>query len=143
MTPEDSTAATKTYTVMLYRQSATLSNNANLAASTDTPAGLILTPAGMMAPAFAPGTTGYRVVVGNGVPGVTVAANPAHAGASVDIMPDDADSGNSGHQVIATVGAETEFTVTVTAEDGTTMKTYTFVLYRERARGRMMPRCRN
>ena len=134
VTPENSTATTKTYTIMLYRQSATLSDNANLAASTDTPPGLTLTPAGTMAPTtFAPSTTAYRVVVGNGVPSVTVVANPAHAGASVDIMPDDADSGNSGHQVIATVGEETEFTITVTAEDGMTMKTYTFMLYRERA----------
>ena len=125
VTAEDG-AATKTYTVMVYRQNATLSKDANLA-------GLILAPAGVMMPAFAPGTTDYRVVVGNGVPSVTVTANPAEAGASVDIMPDDADSGNGGHQVIATVGAETEFTVTVTAEDGTTMKTYTFMLYRERA----------
>jgi len=123
----------KCYTIVVYRENAKLSNDAKLAAADATPAGLILTPAGAMTPdPFDPDTTDYRVVVGNGVPSVTVTANPAHAGAMVDTMPSDEDSGTPGHQVIATVGAEKEIMVTVTAEDGTTMKTYKIILYRER-----------
>ena len=48
-------------------------------------------------------------------------------------MPADADSNVAGDQVSLTVGAETSITVTVTAEDGSTTKTYTVVVYRERA----------
>ena len=51
----------------------------------------------------------------------------------VDIMPADTDSNVAGDQVSLTVGAETNITVTVTAEDGSTTKTYTVAVYRERA----------
>ena len=113
----------KTYTITLYRERATLSDNANLAsltldAGTDT---------------FSSSKTDYRVVVGNGLGSVTVSANVADVGADLDIMPADTDSNVAGHQVSLTVGAETNITVTVTAEDGSTTKTYTVVVYRERA----------
>ena len=125
VTAEDG-AAMKTYTVMLYRESSPLSNDASLE-------GLTLSPSGMMTPVFVPATTDYRVVVGNGVPSVSVSAVPMQDGADYDIEPDDEDSNNDGHQIIATVGTEKVITVTVTAEDGTTTKTYTVTLYRERA----------
>ena len=127
VTAEDDMAATKTYTVMLYRENSTLSNDASLES-------LTLSPSGMRTPTdFVPATTDYRVVVGNGVPSVSVSAILTQDGADYDIEPDDEDTNNDGHQIIATVGTEKVITVTVTAEDGTTTKTYTVALYRERA----------
>ena len=127
VTAEDEMAATKTYTVMLYRENSPLTNDASLES-------LTLSPSGMRTPtAFAPATTDYRVVVGNGVPSVSVSVTPMEPGADYGIEPDDEDSNNDGHQIIATVGTEKVITVTVTAEDGTTTKTYTVALYRERA----------
>ena len=113
----------KTYTITLYRERATLSDNANLASLT--------LDAGTYT--FSSSKTDYRVVVGNGLGSVTVSANAADVGADVDIMPADTDSNVAGDQVSLTVGAETSITVTVTAEDGSTTKTYTVVVYRERA----------
>ena len=118
----------KTYMITLYRERATLSDNANLASA----GGLTLSP-GALIPPYSSSKTDYRVVVGNGVSNVGVAASAADAGAEVDIMPTDADSNVTGHQVSVIAGAETSITATVTAEDGSTTKTYTVVVYRERA----------
>ena len=116
------------YTVTLYRERATPSDNANLASD-----GLAL-DVGTFMPEYSPSKTDYRVVVGNGVSSVTVIkADAADAGAEVDIMPADADPNVAGDQVSLTVGAETSITFAVTAEDGSTTKTYTVVVYRERA----------
>ena len=54
----------------------------------------------------------------------TVAAAAADTNASVAYSPADADSDTSGHQVVLNEGRNT-VSVTVTAEDGTTEKTYT------------------
>ena len=116
----------KEYKVELYRERATLSDNANLASLT--------LDAGVWTPTYSPSKTDYRVVVGSGVGSVTVSAKAADVGgADVDIMPADTDSNVAGDQVSLTVGAETNITVTVTAEDGRTTKTYTVAVYRERA----------
>ena len=59
---------------------------------------------------------------------VTVAATAAHPGASVtSITPADSDTAASGHQVALNPDGETptEVTITVTAADGTSIKTYT------------------
>ena len=113
------------YKVTLYRERATLSDNANLASLT--------LDAGWTPTLFSSSKTDYRVVVGNGVGSVTVSADAADVGADVDIMPADTDSNVAGDQVSLTVGAETNIAVTVTAEDGSTTKTYTVAVYRERA----------
>ena len=122
-----------TYTITLYRERATLSDNANLASLT--------LDAGTHT--FSSSKTDYRVVVGNGLGSVTVSANVADVGADLDIMPADADSNVAGRQVSLTVGAETSIMVTVTAEDGSTTKTYTVVVYRERAPKSDDARCRH
>ena len=131
---ENSTAEapnTKRYTITLYRERATPSDNANLASLANN--GLTLDAGVWTPPTYSPSRTDYRVVVGNGVGSVTVSANAADVGADVDIMPADTDSNVAGDQVSLTVGAETSITVTVTAEDGSTTKTYTVAVYRERA----------
>jgi azurin len=62
--------------------------------------------------------------VGNDVESVTVTATPNDMeNAMAVIMPADADMDMDGHQVDLMVG-DTEITVTVTAQDGTTMMTY-------------------
>ena len=68
----------------------------------------------------------------NGVSSVTLAAMPDHAGAMISITPADASSGDAGHQVNLTAGAENTITLTVTAEDGST-KDYTIKVFRERS----------
>ena len=55
---------------------------------------------------------------------VTVSAAPQHPRATVVILPADADDAQEGHQF--QLGANShDFTVTVTAQDGSTVKTYT------------------
>ena len=68
--------------------------------------------------------------VGNDVESVTVTATPNDMdNAMAVIMPADADMDMDGHQVDLMVG-DTEITVTVTAQDGTTMMTYTITVTR-------------
>ena len=65
--------------------------------------------------AFSGDTTAYAASVAHGISSTTVTAAASHARASVSISP--------GTEVSLAVGAN-EITVTVTAEDGTTTKTY-------------------
>ncbi len=80
-------------------------------------------------PAFAPGTGEYRAWVANPVNEVTVAATANVAAAEVAYLDGDgaaiadADTNTPGREVALEVGA-TVVEVKVTAEDGTTMRTY-------------------
>ena len=80
-------------------------------------------------PAFAPGQLAYRVLVANPVNEVTVAATATVAAAEVayldasDMAIPDTDTMTPGREVALEVGA-TVVEVKVTAEDGTTMRTY-------------------
>ena len=65
---------------------------------------------------FSKDTTSYSVTVESSVENVTVTAQKAHAMANVNILP-------SGSTAISS-GKTVSFTITVTAEDGTTTKTY-------------------
>ena len=65
---------------------------------------------------FSKDTTSYSVTVESSVQNVTVTAQKAHAKANVNILP-------SGSTAISS-GKTVSFTITVTAEDGTTTKTY-------------------
>ena len=65
---------------------------------------------------FSKDTTSYSVTVESSVENVTVTAQQAHAKANVNILP-------SGSTAISS-GKTVSFTITVTAEDGTTTKTY-------------------
>ena len=65
---------------------------------------------------FSKDTTSYSVTVESSVENVTVTAQKAHAKATVNILP-------SGQTAISS-GETVSFTITVTAEDGTTTKTY-------------------
>ena len=81
-------------------------------------------------PAFAPGAVEYRASVANPVNEVTVAATANVAAAEVAYLDGDgaaiadADTNTPGREVALEVGEETVVEVKVTAEDGTTMRTY-------------------
>ncbi len=82
-----------------------------------------------LSPSFAADTLAYTGSVGNSVTSTTVTATANHDGATVAIVPADADDTADGHQVALDVG-ETVISVTVTAEDGTTTQTYAVTVTR-------------
>ena len=130
--PEDGTSTAGTYTIRVYRLRALPSADASLATLTVTGAAQLT-----LAPAFAANTLSteaHRTRAPFSDTSVTVAATATAAatGATVEIMPADADTA-ADHQVALTAGAETTITVTVTAEDRVTTATYTVIVYRERA----------
>ena len=71
---------------------------------------------GIPVDSFSKDTTSYSVTVESSVENVTVTAQKAHAKANVNILPSGQTAVSSGETVL--------FTITVTAEDGTTTKTY-------------------
>ena len=122
VTAEDGTT-TKTYTLTITRPP----SDANLS-------GLTLSP-GTLNPAFDTATTSYTAGVENGVSQVTVTPTTSNSNASVsylDVNDDaltDADPGAANFQVALSTGANV-VKVKVTAEDGTTTKTYTLTITR-------------
>ena len=96
--------------------------------STDATLRAIAFSEGFIKPAFAATTYNYTAAVGNHVAILTVVTISA-PGASVAIMPADADPTAVLHQVPLKVG-ENPIIATVTAEDGRTKKTYTLIVTR-------------
>ena len=74
--------------------------------------------------AFSSEVTAYTASVPSNVASTEVTATATDAGARVEIAPADADADAPGHQV-ALVEGENAVTVTVTAADGVTQRTYT------------------
>ena len=93
---------------------------------------------GALDPAFASQTVSYTASVSNEVSSVTVTPTLSDSNATLayldanDQSLADADAGADGHQVDLEVGANT-IKVRVTAEDTTTLRTYTLVVTREDA----------
>ncbi|PWK13487.1 cadherin-like beta sandwich domain-containing protein [Tumebacillus permanentifrigoris] len=108
----------KTYTVTVTR--AVASTNANLSSLT--------LSAGTLSPAFAAGTTSYTASVGNGVSSVAVTPTVADSTATVKVNGSAATSG-SASAIPLNVGSNT-ITVLVTAQDGSTTKSYTVTVTR-------------
>ena len=111
VTAED--GSTRTYTVTVNR--GLTSDDATLSALTVSPRDII---------GFAPGRRLYDVGVGSTVTEATVAATANDANATAVITPLDSNNGTDGHQVALSAGRNT-VTITVTAEDAITTKTYT------------------
>ena len=112
-------AATKTYTVTITR--ALPSANADLSA---------LAPSGgTLSPAFAAGTLSYTALVGNATTALTVTPTVADATASVTVNGVATTSGNASSAIALAVGANT-IQVVVTAQNGTTSRTYTVTVTR-------------
>ena len=122
VTAEDG-ITTKTYTVTVTRAAATvtLSSDADLS-------GLTIS-AGTL-PTFAADTTSYTVSVGNDVASVTVTPTTADTGASVTVDGTAVTSGTASGAIALTAGVAKAIAIVVTAEDGTTTKTYTVTVTR-------------
>ena len=88
-----------------------------------------------LAPRFMPETTMYTATVESDVPQLTVTATPNHSGAQIAYLDGDdkeltdSSASDNGFQVELPVG-DTVIQVKVTAEDGTTMQTYTVTVTR-------------
>ena len=88
-----------------------------------------LTVDGTSVTGFASDRTAYQYGVGHAVTQVTVAATTGHASATVAFSPADASTTTPGHQVDLSAGSN-DVTITVTAQDTTTTKTYTLSVNR-------------
>ena len=134
VTAEDRTT-TDTYMVYVYRQRANASEDATLSA--------LSLSAGTLSPAFMSDTIEYKARVSNDVGEVTVSAtlNDNAGGASVAVSTPGADGlcsgadnvAASGNKVSLDAGDNTTICVITTAEDGSTNKTYSIMVYRTRA----------
>ena len=78
---------------------------------------------------FVPGTTAYDVQVENSVASVTVTPTVTHSAATIAVMSVSVTSGTASGAIGLGVG-DTTITIVVTAEDGTTMQTYTIIVTR-------------
>ena len=115
--------STKTYTATVTR-AAPPSSDANLA-------GLSLS-AGNISPAFAAGTASYTVTVPFTRASVTVTPTRAQANASITVNGVAVTSGSASGAIALNVGANVITTI-VTAQDGSTTKTYTTTVTRSAA----------
>lgn len=109
---------TQTYTLAVTRPS-----------STDASLSALTVSAGSLSPSFASGTTGYAVAVGNATSSITVTPTAADAGATVQVGGATTTSGTPSAAITLPVGT-TSVPVAVTAQDGTTTRTYTLTVTR-------------
>ncbi|WP_162254162.1 cadherin-like beta sandwich domain-containing protein [Ensifer sp. Root142] len=117
VTAEDGTAS-KTYTVNVTRAA---SSNADLDS-------MILSD-GTLSPSFAAATTSYTASVPNATTSLTVTSMIGHSAATLTINGDPVASNAASGAIALNVGSNT-VTAVVTAEDGTTVKTYTVTVTR-------------
>jgi CSLREA domain-containing protein len=111
---------TQTYTIAVNRAGA-LSNNAALSA--------LAVSAGNLSPSFATATLGYTDAVTNATTSVTVTPTTSDSKATVTVNGASVVSGSPSSSIALTVGV-TDINVIVTAQDGTTMQTYTIAVNR-------------
>ena len=109
---------TKTYTLTVTRAASTIATLNALSISS-----------GTLSPAFSTATTSYNVSVQNATSSVTITPTVDHAGARVKVNGTSVNSGSASGPIALSVGANT-ITTEVTAQDGTTIKTYTIAITR-------------
>lgn len=114
-------STTKDYTITVTRAAAA-STNANLS-------NLSLS-AGTLAPTFASGTTSYSANVSNATTSITLTPTVADSTATVTVNGTTVTSGNASGSIALAVGSNT-INTTVTAQDGTTTKSYVVTVNRE------------
>jgi hypothetical protein len=119
VTAQDGTT-TNSYTITVTRNS----NDATLSALTTT--------AGTLSPTFAAATTAYTASVSNATTSITVTPTVAEANATITVNGTAVASGAASGNITLTVGANVITTI-VTAQDGTTLKTYTLTVTRATA----------
>ena len=122
---QDGTTA-KTYTVTINRPGSTNANLSALHLSTGALSigGLIALGVGGLTPSFLSTTTSYTAKVANGIASINVTPTTSDTGATVKINGTSVASGTASLPIALNTGPNT-ITVTVTAQDGTTQKTYT------------------
>ena len=84
---------------------------------------------GTLSPVFASGTIAYTATVGNLVSSITVSPTLNEVNATVKVNGTAVVSGNASASIPLTVGSN-EITILVTAQDGSTTKTYTLTITR-------------
>ena len=117
VTAQDGTT-TKTYTITVTRAA---SANANLSA--------FKISRGTLTPAFVPGTTSYTASVVNGVTSMTVTPTTADTTATITVDGATVVSGTASGAINLAVGSN-PITTVVTAQDGTTTKSYIITVTR-------------
>jgi len=110
-------ATTKSYTVSVTR----LSNDATLSA--------LALSSGTLSPSFASGTTSYTASVANSVTSITVTPTRTQANATITVNGNSVTSGSASGSISLSNGSNT-ITVVVTAQDGSTTKSYTVTVTR-------------
>ncbi|SFT59959.1 putative Ig domain-containing protein [Mesorhizobium sp. YR577] len=85
--------------------------------------------AGTLNPAFAPSTTGYTVSVPSPVSSLTLTPTAADTGATITVNGQSVTSGSASSGISLATG-DTAITAVVTAQDGTTTRTYTVTVTR-------------
>ena len=118
VTAQDGTTQ-KTYTVTVTRAGSSNANLSNLTIS-----------AGILTPAFASGTLAYTDSVSNATTSVTVTPTTSDATATVTVNTVAVTSGSASGSLALAVGNGNVISVVVTAQDGTTQKTYTVTVTR-------------
>jgi len=118
VTAQDGTSK-KNYTVTVTRP---ISTNASLSS-------LKLNP-GVLSPGFSSNTTSYTAGVGNGVSSTTVTPTTTDANSTVTVNGVAVTSGTASGAIALAEGVPTVITTIVTAQDGTTTKTYTVTVTR-------------
>ncbi|MFZ4797764.1 MAG: beta strand repeat-containing protein, partial [Bacteroidia bacterium] len=112
--------------ISIYRNTPTLSSNADLSALT--------LSSGTLSPVFASGTTSYTASVSNATSTITVTATRSNSGATLQVRVNGGSytsltSGVASSSLALNVGSNT-IDVRVTAQDGTTIKTYSTTVTR-------------
>ena len=113
VTAEDETT-TDTYTVTVTREAAALSEDATLRSLTISPKDII---------GFDSDRESYEVGVASNVTQATITATQTQPGASVELLPADADGNTPGHQAALSAGRNA-VVITVTSQDTNATKSY-------------------
>jgi len=118
VTSQDGTI-TKTYTVMVTRAAPV---NANLSTLGQSASGLT--------PAFSPATISYTLNAGNATATITLKPVSSSANSTIKVNGTTVTSGTTTAPIALAEGAQTTITTVVTAQNGTTTKTYTLKVTR-------------
>lgn len=97
--------------------------------STDATLSSLAPSVGSLDPTFAPATTAYTLAVDSATDSIALTPNAADADATITVGGQTVASGNASPAITLAVGS-TEIPVVVTAEDGTTTRTYTVTVER-------------
>ena len=119
VTPQCGTP-TKTYSFVVTRAKSPVSSLSSISLAND----VVLTPA------FSSSTTAYSAMVANSVSSITVTPSTTHVSATVTVNSASVTSAQASSGVSLTVGGTVSIPVVVTAQDGTTTKTYTVAIQR-------------